>query len=66
MKLDLNTFIIKELDTFPETRLTVATSFRLWSVPGHFDLDLIKGPISTSWIWDLHSYPHDFDLQLSS
>merc|ERR1712190_528044 len=27
---------------------------------------LSKGPITTSWIWDLHATPHDFNLNSSS
>ena len=39
---------------------------RVWSVSGHFNQAFSKGPTSTTWIWDLHSDAHDFDMQQSS
>lgn len=42
-------------------RNPVDTSFEKWSKPGHFDRTLVKGPKSTTWIWNLHANAHDFD-----
>lgn len=42
-------------------RNPVNTSFEKWSKPGHFDRTLVKGPTSTTWIWNLHANAHDFD-----
>ena len=39
---------------------------RVWSVNGHLNKALSKGPLTTTWIWNLHSDAHDFDLQQSS
>ena len=39
---------------------------RVWSKAGHFNNALSKGPLSTTWIWNLHSDAHDFDIQQSS
>ena len=38
---------------------------KIWSKPGHFNRALSKGPRTTSWIWNLHSDAHDFDVQQS-
>merc|ERR1712190_32013 len=35
---------------------------RVWSQAGHFNKALSKGPKTTTWIWNLHSSPHDFDM----
>ena len=35
---------------------------RVWSQAGHFNKALSKGPKTTTWIWNLHSHPHDFDM----
>ena len=37
--------------------------FRYWSKAGHFYKALAKGPKTTTWIWNLHSDAHDFDMQ---
>jgi photosystem I P700 chlorophyll a apoprotein A1 len=39
---------------------------RVWSKPQHFNNALSKGPLSTTWIWNLHSDAHDFDIQQGS
>jgi len=41
-------------------------SSQVWSQAGHFSGSLSKGPKSTSWIWNLHSLAHDFDIQTGS
>jgi photosystem I P700 chlorophyll a apoprotein A1 len=43
----------------------VTTSFEKWAKPGHFSRRLIKGPTTTTWIWNLHADAHDFDIQTS-
>ena len=40
----------------------VPTSFEKWAKPGHFSRSLAKGPITTTWIWNLHADAHDFDV----
>jgi photosystem I P700 chlorophyll a apoprotein A1 len=47
-------------------RNPVDTSFEKWSKPGHFDRTLVKGPKSTTWIWNLHANAHDFDSHTSN
>nr|YP_009541732.1 photosystem I P700 chlorophyll a apoprotein A1 [Synarthrophyton chejuense]AYR05741.1 photosystem I P700 chlorophyll a apoprotein A1 [Synarthrophyton chejuense] len=44
----------------------VDTSFEKWAKPGHFDRSLLKGPTTTTWIWNLHADVHDFDSYTSS
>ena len=39
---------------------------RVWSKAGHFNKALSKGPKTTTWIWNLHSDAHDFEMQQSS
>jgi photosystem I P700 chlorophyll a apoprotein A1 len=39
----------------------VETSFEKWAKPGHFSRTLSKGPMTTTWIWNLHADAHDFD-----
>merc|ERR1712177_29464 len=46
-------------------RDVVDTSFEKWANPGHFSRRLSKGPITTTWIWNLHADAHDFDIQSS-
>ncbi|NJL62287.1 MAG: photosystem I core protein PsaA [Methylacidiphilales bacterium] len=43
----------------------VPTSFERWGKPGHFDRTLVKGPKTTTWIWNLHALAHDFDTHTS-
>jgi len=43
----------------------VATNFEKWAKPGHFSRTLSKGPITTTWIWNLHADAHDFDIHTS-
>jgi photosystem I P700 chlorophyll a apoprotein A1 len=43
----------------------VFTNFEKWVKPGHFSRRLAKGPSTTTWIWNLHSDAHDFDVQTS-
>ncbi|MDZ7956608.1 MAG: photosystem I core protein PsaA [Aulosira sp. DedQUE10] len=43
----------------------VPTSFERWSQPGHFDRTLVRGPKTTTWIWNLHALAHDFDTHTS-
>ena len=38
----------------------------VWSKAGHLSKALSKGPKTTTWIWNLHSDAHDFDMQQSS
>ena len=38
------------------------TSFERWSKPGHFSRTLSKAPATTTWNWNLHADPHDFDI----
>ena len=38
----------------------------LWSKAGHFNKALSKGAKTTTWIWNLHDYAHDFDIQQRS
>nr|YP_010728691.1 photosystem I P700 apoprotein A1 [Phymatolithon calcareum]WEA76814.1 photosystem I P700 apoprotein A1 [Phymatolithon calcareum] len=44
----------------------VSTSFEKWAKPGHFSRSLLKGPKTTTWIWNLHADAHDFDSHTSS
>ncbi len=44
----------------------VNTSFEKWAKPGHFAGSLLKGPTTTTWIWNLHADAHDFDSHTSS
>ncbi len=44
----------------------VNTSIRKWAKPGHFAGSLLKGPTTTTWIWNLHADAHDFDSHTSS
>jgi photosystem I P700 chlorophyll a apoprotein A1 len=30
----------------------VSTSFEKWGEPGHFDRTLVRGPKTTTWIWN--------------
>jgi photosystem I P700 chlorophyll a apoprotein A1 len=39
----------------------VETSFEKWTCPGHFTRTLRKGPVATTWVWNLHADAHDFD-----
>jgi len=39
----------------------VPVSTELWGKPGNFDKTLVKGPKTTTWIWNLHADAHDFD-----
>ena len=41
----------------------VPPSFEKWGAPGHFDRTLVRGPKTTTWIWNLHANAHDFDSQ---
>ena len=43
----------------------VITNFEKWAKPGHFSRTLMKGPTTTTWIWNLHADAHDFDIQTS-
>jgi photosystem I P700 chlorophyll a apoprotein A1 len=43
----------------------VVASLEKWTKPGHFSRTLRKGPISTRWVWNLHSDVHDFDAHTS-
>ena len=38
----------------------------LWAKAGHFNKALSKGAKTTTWIWNLHDYAHDFDIQQRS
>nr|YP_009240485.1 P700 apoprotein subunit Ia [Lotharella vacuolata]BAU62619.1 P700 apoprotein subunit Ia [Lotharella vacuolata] len=51
-----NKFVDEIVDKDP-----VFTSFEKWGKPGHFSRSLSKGPLTTTWIWDLHADVHDFD-----
>jgi photosystem I P700 chlorophyll a apoprotein A1 len=42
------------------------TSSKIWSKAGYVNKALSKGPKTTTWIWNLHSDAHDFDMQQSS
>eukprot|EP00975_Prorocentrum_lima_P038364 8064214-Prorocentrum_lima.AAC.1 len=44
----------------------VPTDFERWAKPGHFSRSLSKGPLTTTWIWNLHADVHDFDAWLSN
>ena len=44
----------------------VNTSFEKWAKPGHFASNLLKGPNTTTWIWNLHADAHDFDSHTNS
>nr|YP_009296364.1 photosystem I P700 chlorophyll a apoprotein A1 [Thorea hispida]AOM65299.1 photosystem I P700 chlorophyll a apoprotein A1 [Thorea hispida]ARX95861.1 photosystem I P700 chlorophyll a apoprotein A1 [Thorea hispida]UNJ79146.1 photosystem I P700 chlorophyll a apoprotein A1 [Thorea hispida] len=44
----------------------IPTSFERWAQPGHFSRTLVKGPKTTTWIWNLHADAHDFDSHTSS
>jgi photosystem I P700 chlorophyll a apoprotein A1 len=44
------------------TLLLVQDFSRLWSKGGLFNKALSKGIRTTTWIWNLHSDAHDFDL----
>jgi photosystem I P700 chlorophyll a apoprotein A1 len=43
----------------------VVTNFEKWAKPGHFSRTLAKGPVTTTWIWNLHADAHDFDTHTS-
>jgi photosystem I P700 chlorophyll a apoprotein A1 len=43
----------------------VVTNFEKWANPGHFSRTLAKGPMTTTWIWNLHADAHDFDSHTS-
>jgi photosystem I P700 chlorophyll a apoprotein A1 len=43
----------------------VATRFDNWATPGHFSRHIAKGPLTTTWIWNLHADVHAFDSQSS-
>nr|AYR05844.1 photosystem I P700 chlorophyll a apoprotein A1 [Lithothamnion sp.] len=44
----------------------INTSFEKWAKPGHFASSLLKGPNTTTWIWNLHADAHDFDSHTNS
>ena len=46
-------------------RNPVPTNFEKWAEPGHFSPMLAKGPMTTTWIWNLHANAHDFDTHTS-
>lgn len=37
-------------------------SAKYWSLIGHFSRVFSKGPLTTTWIWDIHSCAHDFEF----
>jgi len=37
-----------------------------WATAGHFNKALSKGAKTTSWIWNLHSSPHEYDSNTTS
>ena len=39
---------------------------RVWSVNGHLNKALSKGPLTTTWIWNLHSDAHDFQISTTN
>ena len=43
----------------------VVTNFEKWTKPGHFSRRLRKGPVTTTWVWNLHADVHDFDVYTS-
>ena len=43
----------------------VQTSFTRFTKPGHFHPKLLKGPKTTTWLWNLHADVHDFDCQIT-
>ena len=45
---------------------SVPVSFEKWAQPGHFAKTLSKGPVSTTWVWNLHADVHDFDTQTTN
>nr|YP_009532723.1 photosystem I P700 apoprotein A1 [Pedobesia claviformis]AYC65271.1 photosystem I P700 apoprotein A1 [Pedobesia claviformis] len=47
-------------------RNPVKTNFEKWAIPGHFSKTLIKGPSTTTWIWNLHADAHDFDTHTNN
>ena len=56
------------IDTYDEDLVKVVvdvdpvpTDFEKWAKPGHFSRSLSKGPLTTTWIWNLHADVHDFD-----
>jgi photosystem I P700 chlorophyll a apoprotein A1 len=55
---------VKKVKIFVDNN-TVQTNFEKWAKPGHFSRTLRKGPITTTWIWNLHSDVHDFDAHTS-
>ena len=57
-------------ESFVSSHLQIKLFFRYinssaWSKAGHFSKALSKGPRTTTWIWNLHSDAHDFDMQPS-
>jgi photosystem I P700 chlorophyll a apoprotein A1 len=46
-------------------RSPVVTNFEKWTKPGHFSRRLRKGPVTTTWVWNLHADVHDFDAHTS-
>jgi photosystem I P700 chlorophyll a apoprotein A1 len=46
-------------------RNPVVTNFEKWTKPGHFSRRLRKGPVTTTWVWNLHADVHDFDSHTS-
>ena len=65
MKTDSTEQLIKKVEVSVD-RDPVKTSFEKWAKPGHFARNLAKGPMTTTWIWNLHADAHDFDSQTSS
>jgi len=44
----------------------VVTNFEKFRKPGHFSKRLLKGgPVTTTWVWNLHAEAHDFDRHSS-
>ena len=65
MKTDSTEQLIKKVEVSVD-KDPVKTSFEKWAKPGHFARNLAKGPMTTTWIWNLHADAHDFDGQTSS
>nr|YP_009326893.1 photosystem I P700 chlorophyll a apoprotein A1 [Codium simulans]ANJ70804.1 photosystem I P700 chlorophyll a apoprotein A1 [Codium simulans] len=47
-------------------KTNIQTDFEKWAKPGHFSRALSKGPVTTTWIWNLHADAHDFDTHTNN
>lgn len=60
--------LISEVASFSLSEVAIFRYIKttLWSKAGHLNKALSKGAKTTTWIWNLHDYGNDFDIQESS